>query len=599
MPLKAVRSLIAALPTTPGVYRFQADGGTALYVGKAANLKKRVASYFQKKRQSPRIALMLDAACSLETIVTDSPAEALLLENNLIKSLRPKYNILFRDDKSYPLLKISAHAYPRLTFHRGAAKNGDACFGPFPDSAAVRGTIDILQQVFRLRTCADNVLSSRTRPCLLHGIGRCSAPCVNAIKPAEYAADVQQATRLLSGGASPVADSLRRRMEEAAEAQRYEEAAALRDRLRALTTVQSRHFAEDAAAPNADYVGVAHDGRRACVNIIMVRGGRRIGEKRLFPDNAAVGDAEKVMRAFLAQHYCRQTPPAKIFPSVTPTDWRTAAPHLIKQMVARPRGQAAQHVAQAAANAKHALHMRDAQRAGRETRTETLQKRLNLPHKPRRLECFDISHSMGEEAVAARAVFVDGAPEKREYRLFRIKTATGGDDAAAMHEAVSRCYRRAVAENSPLPDALFIDGGGAQVAAAKQALAETLMERPPPPLFGVAKGAARKPGEETLICADGELLRLPATDDALHLIQALRDEAHRFAGEGHRRRRDKKRASSFVLDGIEGVGEKKRRQLMLAFGGLAALRAASAGELAKVSGVGAQLAGRIYQALHR
>ena len=600
MPIKDPRILIAALPPLPGVYRFQNADGKDLYVGKAINLKKRVSSYFQKTRQSPRIQLMLNAAATVETATAASEAEALLLENNLIKSLKPRYNILFRDDKSYPYLRLSKHAYPRLMYYRGDAKDDDDYYGPFPDSAAVRETIDILQRVFRLRTCADGVLATRERPCLLAGIGRCSAPCINRISPQAYAADAEQARRLLNGGVSPTAAALKQRMEKAAQEQQFEEAAVARDQLRALAVVRSRHFAEDADAPDADYVGVHHDGRHACVNIIMLRGGRRVGEKRLFPHHADNADSGDVLRALLTQHYQKHAP-TKIYLPQPPDDWPSLPPPLEGRVVAHPQGEARARVARAGENARHALAMYGAQRATRHERLNLLAKRLNLPQQPRRLECFDISHSMGEETMAARTVFEDGAPYRKDYRLYRIKTAAAGNDTAAMGEAVRRCYRRAVAENAPLPQVLFIDGGAGQVSAAKAALTEAFTDSasPPPPIIGVAKGEARRPGEETLVFEDGETMQLPRTDGALHLIQALRDEAHRFAGEGHRRRRDKKRSGSATLTGIEGVGPKKQRLLVSAFGGLTALRSASMAELVKITGIGPQLAARIYNSLHR
>lgn len=592
------KAVAAALPTLPGVYRFQDGKGRLLYVGKAKNIKVRVSSYFRGKSPSPRISMMLQAAAAVDAIVTASEAEALLLENNLIKSEKPKYNILFRDDKSYPYLRLSKHAYPQLSFYRGAVREDADYFGPFPDSQAVRETIDIMQRVFQLRTCADSTLAMRTRPCLLHGIGRCSAPCTQAISPPAYAADAAQARHFLHGGVIRAEQDMQQRMERAAAAQQFEEAATLRDRLRALAVVRSRHFAENADSgggySDADYVGVYADGNAACVNIIMVRGGRRIGEKRLFPEHAAGSDAEQVAAALLVQHY-RRHPPQKVFIRPFPPQAQEAT-HLHGRLVARPRAAEAERLAAAVANARLALIHRGTRQSARRQRLLRLTQRLNLPKVPQRMECFDISHSMGEETVAARVVFEEGAAHKRGYRLFRIRRNTGGDDTAAISEAVTRCYRRSVQEGVALPDVLFIDGGAAQVAAALAAFAA--LDLTPPPLFGIAKGARRKPGEETLIAADGEAFQLPRTDAALHLIQAVRDEAHRFAITAHRRRRDKKRSTSSALDGIAGVGAEKRRLLMAYFGGLPALRAASAAELLKINGIGPELAARIYRALH-
>ena len=599
MAIKDPRRILSTLPTLPGVYQFYADDDVLLYVGKAAALKKRVASYFHKRQQSPRISLMLREAASLEVVVTASASEALLLENNLIKAKRPKYNILFRDDKSYPFLCLTKHPYPRLAFYRGTVKPGQAeYFGPFPDTNAVRETINILQRVFRLRTCTDGVLATRGRPCLLHSIGRCSAPCVNAIAAAEYGADAAQARAFLRGQSSTVADSLVQNMETAANDQRYEEAAVLRDRLRALAAVRRRHFAEDNDLADADYVGTAYADGRACVNVVMVRGGRRVGESRLFPEHTEQSDIPSIVGAFLAQYYKKQAPD-KIFLHDAPADWRDLAPHLQARVVDKPAAAARERVAAAQANAQQALLVRRGGDVRRNERLALLQKRLALPILPRRLECFDISHSGGEETVAARTVFIDGVAAKQHYRLYRIRAKTAGDDLAAMYEAVFRCYRRVAAADGELPSVLFIDGGNTQVAAALRALAAIGDARVAAlPVIGVAKGASRRPGEETLIGGDGEVIRLSPTDGALHLIQALRDETHRFAVSGHRRRRDKKRSQSLVLDGIAGIGDDKKRRLMTAFGGLAALRAASAGELAKIAGIGPALAARIYKSLH-
>ncbi|MCH9758145.1 MAG: excinuclease ABC subunit UvrC [Proteobacteria bacterium] len=599
MAISDGKRLAESMPTLPGVYRFQGKEEQVLYVGKAKNLRKRVSSYFHSKKQSPRIALMLQAAETIDTIVTASEAEALLLENNLIKSLKPKYNILFRDDKSYPYLRLSKHPYPRLMFYRGKVEKDADYFGPFPDSHAVRETIDILQRVFRLRNCTDSVLATRTRPCLLHSIGRCSAPCTNAVTLENYTADAAQARNFLQGGAFAAESEMQLRMQKAAEAQQFEEAAVLRDRLRALAVVRSRHFADNndsGDVADADYIGIHHNGSAACVNIIMVRGGRRVGEKRLFPDNANNCEEEQIVEALLTQHYRGKPPPLQIFIRNLPPDWQEIAPHLLTHIVEKPRVQDVQRMQMATDNARMALVNRGNQRANRQQHLVLLAQRLQLEKPPLRMECFDISHSMGEETVAARVVFKEGIAEKRAYRLFRIKSKTQGDDYAAIREAVGRCYRAAVADTSLLPDVLFIDGGVGQVSAALAAFEQLALT--PPPLFGIAKGAARKPGEETLISAEGEALMLPATDSALHLIQAIRDEAHRFAITAHRRRRDKKRSTSSALEGIEGVGREKQRVLMTYFGGLSALRAASMSDLNKVSGIGRELAQRIYRALH-
>ena len=558
-------------------------------MGKARNLKKRVSSYFQKTVHSPRIRLMLSEVGGLDTTVVASENEALLLENNLIKSLKPRYNILFRDDKSYPLLRLSGHVYPRLMFHRGVAVAGDS-FGPFPDSAAVRESIDIIQRVFRLRTCADSVFANRSRPCLLHAVRRCSAPCVNLISPSRYVADVAAARAFLRGDIKNISVNLSHDMEEAAKREEFETAAALRDCLRALTVVRAKHFSEDTHAPSADYIGVYHDGVAACVNVVMVRGGRRIGESRFFPENAAGNSEDETVTAFLLQHYRKITPPKKIFLREKPSAKELSA----ELTIVVARGEAKRRVAFAAENARHALTIKSTQKALRNARLLALAKRLQLSIPPKRMECFDISHSNGEETVAARVVFVDGLAIPAEYRKYKIIT-DGGGDTAAIGEAVRRCYRRAVAEKTSLPDLLLVDGGVGQVRAARNAL--RAVGDFPFPVMGVAKGPLRKVGEETLITESGEVMRWPASDPALHLIQEVRDEAHRFAVVGHRKRRDKKRGTS-LLDCVDGIGRKKRRQLIVYFGGLNGVIAAGEEELAKIEGIGGRLAERIYRMLH-
>lgn len=575
------------LPQLPGVYRFVNAQGAALYVGKAANLKKRVGSYFCKTRPSPRIRLMLAAMHRVEVTVTESAHAALLLENNLIKSLRPRYNILFRDDKSYPFLRFSRHPYPRLLFARGGKADGDS-FGPFPDSGAVRDSINMLQRVFRLRTCADSVFANRSRPCLLHGIGRCSAPCVNLIPPADYAADAAGARALLVGDSRGVEADLQSQMNAAAAALEFERAAALRDRLRALSVLRAQHLVDDRQTPDADYLGAHCTDDAGCVNVVMVRGGRRLGEQRFFPAAPPNTTAEELLGAFIGQYYCGRQQPPKIIPSHRPDPPSDSLPISIA-----PRGEQKKRACQAAENARIALQVRQSQQSTAAARVRALGERLQLPP-PGRIECFDISHSMGESPMAARAVFIDGAPRPAVYRRYAI-AAPGGDDCAAIGEAVERCYRRAVTEQSPLPDLLLIDGGVAQLRAARAALAQTTATIP---IMALAKGKTRKPGLETLITADGEVIALPPTDPALHLLQAVRDEAHRFAVNGHRQRRDKKRNTS-VLEQIEGVGPKLRREIMGHFGGWRGLKAAAAKEFIKVKGVGPHLAQNIYEALHR
>ena len=591
------KSALARLPGAPGVYRFVNANGAALYVGKARDLKKRVASYFGKS-QPPRIRLMLQAAADVEATVTASEDEALLLENNLIKALKPRYNILFRDDKSYPFLRLTRHAYPRVMFHRGAPAADDGNhFGPFPDSRAVRQTVEIIQRAFQLRTCSDPVFANRARPCVLHQIKRCSAPCVNKIPPAEYAADVSRARAFLRGQADSALEEMTRAMESASARREYESAAALRDRIRAVAAVRKRSLVDDPAAPDADYAGACCENGAACVNVAMVRGGRLVGERRMFPDHVSPGDdAAHILAAFLSQGYRAAPPPRRIalWPPLEAAAVRAANPDLAGRVLHSPSGDARLRARAAAENARLALSMRMARGAATARKLAAIAKRLDLPGPPARMECFDVSHTMGEETMAARVVFLDGLPHSREHRRYVIRTAESGDDYGAMREAVFRCYRRALAEGAPPPDLIVIDGGAGQVKAALDSLEKAGM--PPIPVVGVAKGPGRKPGTETLILPDGEAAKWAADDPGFLTLLAVRDEAHRFAITGHRRRRDKKRRTS-ALEEVEGVGPKTRRILLERLGGLKGLRAAGVSDLTAIEGIGPVTAERIVRAL--
>ncbi len=583
------KTILKRLPPLPGVYRFIGEKDTVLYVGKAGNLRKRVSSYFNPARLSPRIRLMIAAMRDVEITVTASEHAALLLENNLIKTLRPRYNILFRDDKSYPFLRLSGHAYPRLMFYRSdkTANKSDDLFGPFPDSNAIRKTVNMLQRIFHLRTCADSVFINRARPCLLHGIGRCSAPCVNFVTPAQYADDVRGAKQLLAGDSHGVEADLQQKMEAAAAELNFETAAVLRNRLRALAVVRAKHFVDVPGEKDADYVGVYCHQKSACVNLVSVRNGQRMGERRLFSE-CANATAHEVLAAFIGQHYGDMQQPPQIFANHLPDP----AP-LPPLGVSAPSGEQKRRTDEADNNARIALELRLAQTLKAADKLAALGDYLNMPP-PSRIECFDISHSSGEEPMAARVVFTDGEAQTAQYRRFAITPELGGKDTAAITEAVGRCYRRAVAESSPLPNLILIDGGITQLHAAQVAIPSVAKHIP---IIAIAKGAARKAGEETLLNSDGKIIHIPPTNAAFHLLQAVRDEAHRFAVAGHRHRRDKKRHTS-SLENIEGVGPKRRRQLITYFGGLRELKAAGEEELIKIRGVSPSLAKRIYNFLH-
>ena len=580
------KSFVAGLPSLPGVYRMVGPAGEALYVGKARDLKKRVATYFQKSVASPRIRMMLTQVAQVEVTATRSEGEALLLENNLIKSLAPRYNILFRDDKSYPYLMLSGHPFPRLGFHRGAREPGNRHFGPFPHASAVRESIQLLQRVFRLRTCEDTVFENRSRPCLLHQIRRCSAPCTGLIGRDAYAQDVQHAELFLRGREDDVMQRLTQRMQAAAEAREYEAAAAYRDQVRALSRVQARQYVESNRGVDADVVACVVKGPMACVNLAMIRGGRHVGDRSFFPANADAAAPDEVLQAFLEQHYVEQPPPPLVLVS-----------HAVEFDATVPaQGERRMWLNMASKNAELALAQRAQERSAQEERMGALRQALGLPDSAQRIECFDVSHTMGEAAVASCVVYDRFAMQKGEYRRFNMRDITPGDDYAAMRQALTRRYERVSAEGGRVPDLVLIDGGRGQVSAAREALAEIGLHDIT--VVGVAKGEARKPGLEQLVVESEERsFRLPPTHAGLHLIQQIRDEAHRFAIVGHRARRAKSRTTSTLTE-IPGIGAQRRQRLLAHFGGLREVQAAAVDEIAQVEGISRPLAERIYKALH-
>src|SRR4051812_3649238 len=527
------KSFVAGLPNLPGVYRMLGKDGDALYVGKARDLKKRVASYFTKTAQSPRIEMMLTQVAAMETTATRSEGEALLLENNLIKSLNPRYNILFRDDKSYPYLMVTGHPYPRLGFHRGAKDKKHRYFGPFPHAYAVRESIQLLQRVFRLRTCEDTVFENRSRPCLLHQIQRCTAPCTGKISAEQYAEDVRNAMLFLEGREDDVIRKLTERMTGASEAQHYEEAALHRDQVRALSRIQARQYVESNRGVDADVVACVLEGGIACVNLVMIRGGRHVGDRSFFPSNAEGAGPAEVVGAFLDQHYLEQPAPPLI---VVSEEVELAFDGV--QIVNPQQGERRVWLQMACKNASLAIEQRVRDRATQEGRLQALREALGLPEGAQRVECFDISHTMGEATVASCVVYDRQQMQKGEYRRFNIRDITPGDDYAAMRQVLSRRYARVTAEAGKIPDLILIDGGKGQVGAARGALVELGLHNAT--VVGVAKGPGRKPGMEELILeSEARTLQLSPSHPALHLIQAIRDEAHRFAIVSHRARRAK------------------------------------------------------------
>lgn len=592
----------SGLPHLPGVYRMLNSGGEVLYVGKARDLKKRVVSYFQKPSSlSPRIQVMVSQIAGLEFTVTRSEAEALLLENNLIKSLSPRYNILYRDDKSYPYLILTGHPFPRLGFHRGALDNAHKYFGPFSNAGAVRDSIQLMQKVFGLRTCEDTVFANRSRPCLLYQIKRCSGPCVALVGRSQYAEDVNSAELLLLGRENEAIERLEARMAAAAQRQDYEQAAVIRDQIRTLSKVRESQFVSSSSDVDADIVALASAGGQLCVNLVIIRGGIHRGDKSFFPQNAREQDEEAALEAFLAQHYLsKEVPPLIIVNRAIDIE---ALAQLLSEQVGRkiqirfrPSGERRVWVRMAEKNAELAIAQRISSQAAQETRLAALQQGLDVSEPIQRIECFDISHTMGEATVASCVVYDHGGMQAAEYRRFNISGIEGGDDYAAMRQALERRYRRVVEGEGKIPDLILIDGGKGQVATARQVLTELGIGAVT--LVGVAKGEERKAGMEQLIFPDRKSpLRLAADDPALHLIQQVRDEAHRFAIQGHRKRRGKARMRS-TLEEIAGVGSRRRQKLLARFGGLRGVLAASIEELQQVDGISRSLAERIYQQLH-
>ncbi|PXW83487.1 excinuclease ABC subunit C [Nitrosomonas sp. Nm84] len=591
------------LPLQPGVYRMMNAKGEVIYVGKAINLKKRVSSYFQKSNLGPRIQLMISQVTGIETTVTRSEAEALLLENNLIKSLKPRYNIIFRDDKSYPYVILSGHDFPRLGFYRGVLDKTHQYFGPYPNAGIVRESIQLLQKIFRLRTCEDSVFSNRTRPCLLFQIKRCSGPCVNQINQQAYQTDVKNAELFLQGKQTEVMEVIATKMQQASAQMKYEQAAVLRDQTQALRRIREKQFVDSGKALDADVVACAFmpDGSgKVCVNLAMIRGGRHLGDKSFFPQNADDYTPANIVEAFLAQHYLnRSVPPLIILGEKI--EGETLQQLLTEQcdhkitIQLHPVGEKRAWLDMATENARLALKQMINRQASQEKRLLALQQELQMPGL-NRIECFDISHTMGEATVASCVVYDNFSMRNNEYRRYNIEGITPGDDYAAMRAALSRRYQKIMSGEGQLPDLILIDGGKGQVAAAQEALQELGISDAN--LLGVAKGEERKPGLEQLISPALEKpLQLPSEHAALHLIQQIRDEAHRFAIQGHRSRRGKARTSSSLED-ISGVGSKRRQRLLGRFGGLKGVLTASIEELQQTEGISRKLAEKIYKELH-
>ncbi|MDR0181650.1 excinuclease ABC subunit UvrC [Lysobacter arvi] len=594
------KAFVKHLSTAPGVYRMIAADDAVLYVGKAGALKNRVSSYFNATPKSARIMAMLAQTARMEVTVTRTEAEALILENQLIKSLKPRYNVLLRDDKSYPYVLMTNEAWPRIAMHRGPRAIPGRYFGPYASVGAVRDTLNLMHKLFKLRSCEDSVFRNRSRPCLQHQIGRCSAPCVGLVAARDYAESVRRSGLFLEGRSDELSEELAKSMEAASVRLDFEEAARLRDLLQSIRSLQARQYVDGRAA-DLDVLAIAMHGVTACVLLLAFRDGRNLGTRAFFPKTNGSENAEEVLAAFVSQYYGEQAPPREIVLDRDIPD-RELIEHALSstsdrrvQIKCNVRAERAGYVDLARRNAELALAAERTSHAAQHARAEGLRELLGLDALPSRIECFDISHTMGEATVASCVVFDAQGPVRGQYRRFNISGIEPGDDYAAMHQAIERRFRRAVEEGGVTPDILLIDGGAGQVAQARTVLDDLGVEGVA--LVGVAKGPERRPGEEELLLPDGRTVRPGAESPALQLVQQVRDEAHRFAITGHRGRRQKARNTSRLED-IAGIGPRRRANLLRHFGGLGGLKAAGIEEIARVDGINEALAERIYATLH-
>jgi excinuclease ABC subunit C len=597
------KPFLANLSQRPGVYRMIAENGEVLYVGKARNLKNRVGTYFTgSKAHAAKTMAMVSQIASIEVTATASETEALLLEYNLIKRHRPRYNVTLRDDKSFPYLYITTEQdYPRISFYRGSRKLPGRFFGPYPNARATRETVLLLQKLFLLRPCSDTFFANRSRPCLQYQIKRCSGPCVGLISVENYKQDVADASKVLEGRGAELIDDLARRMEEAAQQLEFERAARLRDQINGIKAIHSTQSVTRNVTEDIDAVALVSQGGDHCVSIVFVRGGRNLGSSNFFP-RAGLAEAGELLSGFLAQYYLGRDAPGEILISQPIEDAdlleATLSERLERSVRIRSgvRGVRARWLEMARTNAELGLNMRRATEATTTEQLQSVAEVFGLSAPPKRMECFDVSHTMGERTVASCVVFGPQGPLKSDYRRFNIDGLAPGDDYGALRQALSRRYARIKKGEAPLPDLLLIDGGPGQLAEAVAVLKE--LEIDGLCVAGVAKGADRRPGQERLFLAGEEQPRvLPPDSPALHLIQRIRDEAHRFAITGHRQRRAKARTHS-VLETVPGLGPRKRRELLRQFGGLQGVARAGVDDLAKVHGIGRKLAQSIYDTLH-
>jgi excinuclease ABC subunit C len=595
------KAFAATLSHKPGVYRMLDAGGAVIYVGKARDLRRRVTSYFSGKATDAKTMAMVRVVAAIEVTVTRTETEALLLEYNLIKEHRPRYNVLLRDDKSYPWIRISTEQeFPRISFYRGAKPKQGRIFGPYPNAASVRSTINLLERLFQLRNCEESMFRNRSRPCMQHQIRRCTAPCVGLISAEDYGRDVADAMSFLRGDSGSVVENVASRMERAADSRDYELAARYRDQLRALQATQAEQLVTRGSV-DCDIVALAREGAMVCIAVLMCRGGRLLGGRNHFPQHAGTAADDDVMRAFLLQYYGGREAPAEILVDRKVDDAEGLASlfgadgQRDVQIRWRLRGDRSRWVAMAATNAREGAAQQSRLQESVGEQLDALGTALALERRPERIECYDISHTAGEGTVASCVVFGPDGPLKSGYRRFNIADVEAGDDYAAMRQVLQRRFRQ-VPVPGQRPDVVLIDGGRGQLSAAARALEEQGVDGVL--LVGVAKGQGRRPGRETLhLAGQARPLRLDPASAALHLVQLIRDEAHRFALAGHRGRRQKAQRQS-PLDAIAGLGPKRRQALIRHFGGLKALARAGVDDLVRVRGISRGLAERVYGLFH-
>ena len=597
-----IKAFLKTLTQRPGIYKMLNAKGEIIYIGKAKNLKNRVSSYFRSTAASPKQTAMVAKVETIEVTVTHTEGEALLLESQLIKRHRPRYNISLRDDKSYPYVFISSfHDYPQLSYHRGAKKRKGKYFGPYPSASAVKETLKLLQKIFPIRQCEDSYYNARSRPCLQHQIERCTAPCVGLISKDDYKADVDSTMLFLEGQGGQLIDQLVQKMETAAEKLEFEQAATYRDQIQRLRAVLEKHCVEGEKG-DVDIIACASKADLACVQVFFIRNGQNLGNRQFFPKIADDNDPGLILQAFISQYYLDKTVPHELIVSQPLPETALLIEVLSGQakhsvtISHNVRGERQKWLQMGITNAENALAAKLADKQGLYARFMSLQQEFNCPEIPKRLECFDISHTQGEQTVASCVVFDREGPVISDYRRLNIEGVTGGDDYAAIHQAVLRRFKRQKLGEHPAPDILLIDGGKGQVSAAQKALAE--LEINNVMIVGVSKGPDRKAGMEKIILPDQEQpLDVTPGASALLLIQHIRDEAHRFAITGHRQRRGKAQKHS-ALEEIIGLGPKRRQLLLKQFGGLQGVSSAGVDALASIEGVSRQLAQRIYDTFH-